>query len=132
MDTLTGIPNRNMCVDRLTHAIAKARRSGAPVSVLIVGLDHFKEVNDTMGHLAGDLLLCSASDRLQTLLRDSDTLARLGSDEFVVIIDDEQNIDAVPIVTQKIIDSFKKPFDISECEVLIGASIGISIFPQDD
>jgi diguanylate cyclase (GGDEF)-like protein len=131
-DTLTELPNRNLCVDRLTHAIAKAKRSGAPVSVLIVGLDHFKEVNDTMGHLAGDLLLCSASDRLQTLLRDSDTLARLGSDEFAVIIDDERNIDAVPIVTQKIIDSFKKPFDISDCEVLIGASIGISIFPGDD
>jgi diguanylate cyclase (GGDEF)-like protein len=131
-DSLTKLPNRNLCVDRLTLAIAKAKRNGDPVSLLIVGLDHFKEINDTMGHLAGDALLCSASDRLQSLLRDSDTLARLGSDEFAVIIDAEKHIDAVPIVTQKIIDSFKKPFDISDCEVLIGASVGVSVFPQDD
>jgi diguanylate cyclase (GGDEF)-like protein len=131
-DSLTRLPNRNLCVDRLTQAIAKAKRSATSVSLLVIGLDHFKEVNDTMGHLAGDALLCSASDRLQSLLRDSDTLARLGSDEFAVIIEEELGADAVPAVTQKIVESFKKPFDISDCEVLIGASVGISVFPQDD
>lgn len=131
-DSLTGLPNRNLCLDRLAQAILKAKRSANPVSLLIIGLDHFKEVNNTMGHLAGDTLLCKATDRLQSLLRDSDTLARLGSDEFAVIIEEEQGVDSLPAVTHKIIESFKKPFVISECEVLVGASVGISVFPQDD
>ena len=130
-DSLTRLPNRNLCVDRLSQAIVKARRRDTPVFLLIIGLDHFKEVNDTMGHLAGDELLCSAAERLQLLLREGDTLARLGSDEFAVVVEEKQNADAVSAVTQKIIESFKSPFDVGECEVLIGASVGISCFPED-
>ena len=131
-DCLTKLPNRNLCVDRLTHAIERAKRSGTPVSLLVVGLDHFKEVNDTMGHLAGDELLCSAANRLRLLLRESDTLARLGSDEFAVVIEEEPDTNAVPEVTRKIINSLKKPFSVSDCEVLVGASFGVSRFPIDD
>ena len=131
-DSLTGLPNRNLCVERLTQAMDEAKGKGASVSLLIIGLDHFKDVNNTMGHLAGDILLCSAADRFQSLLRDNDTLARLGSDEFAVIVGDVQDSDVVPAVTHRIIESFRKPFDIGDGEVFIGASVGISSFPKDD
>lgn len=130
-DSLTDLPNRNLCVDRLDHALSKAKRNSTHVPLLIVGLDHFVEVNDTLGHLAGDEVLCLAAQRMRELVRESDTLARLGSDEFAVVIEDMSDTVSVPVVTQKIIDSFKTPFIIDGVEVLVGASVGISVFPQD-
>lgn len=130
-DSLTGLPNRNLCVDRLDHALSKAKRNSTHVPLLVVGLDHFVEVNDTMGHLAGDEVLCLAAQRMKDLVRESDTLARLGSDEFAVVIEDMSDTVSVPVVTQKIIDTFKAPFVIDGTEISVGASVGISVYPQD-
>ncbi|MFK8077551.1 MAG: EAL domain-containing protein [Granulosicoccus sp.] len=130
-DSLTGLPNRSLCVDRLEQSISKAKRNSTHVPLLVVGLDHFVEVNDTMGHLAGDEVLCLAAQRIKTVIRESDTLARLGSDEFAVIVEDMSDTMSVPVVTQKIIDSFKAPFFIDGTEMSVGASVGISVFPQD-
>jgi len=130
-DSLTGLPNRNLCVDRLSQAISKARRFNEQVPVLIIGLDHFNEVNETMGHAVGDEVLRQTSERLQGLLRESDTLARLGGDEFAVVIERLESYENVPAVTQKILDCLKEPFSANGCDILLGASIGISLYPQD-
>ncbi len=130
-DSLTELPNRTLCVDRLEHAISKGKRNSTHVPLLVVGLDHFVEVNDTLGHLAGDEVLCLAAQRMKDLVRESDTLARLGSDEFAVVIEDMSDTMSVPVVTQKIIDSFKAPFVIDGTEISVGASVGVSVYPQD-
>jgi diguanylate cyclase (GGDEF)-like protein len=130
-DALTGLANRNMLENLLERSIRTARRNRKRLAVMFIDLDRFKEVNDTLGHAAGDELLREASGRLQTALRDSDILARMGGDEFVVVLDELENTDDAPAVACKLMDSICSPFHISETEILLSCSIGISIYPDD-
>jgi diguanylate cyclase (GGDEF)-like protein/PAS domain S-box-containing protein len=130
-DTLTGLPNRAMFMESLERAVRKARRRSARFSVLFIDLDRFKEVNDTMGHHAGDDLLQTSAQRLGTAIRQSDLVARLGGDEFVVLIEDHGGPEEVMIVAQKIVSMLERPVLIDWREVAISASIGIASYPED-
>jgi diguanylate cyclase (GGDEF)-like protein len=130
-DTLTKLPNRALFHDRINQAIALAKRDNTSLAVLFIDLDHFKNVNDTLGHSAGDLLLIEASHRLSNHIRTSDTLARLGGDEFVVVISRLGEQLNATYVAQKLIDSIQTPFHIKGNELHISASIGIALFPDD-
>jgi diguanylate cyclase (GGDEF)-like protein len=130
-DALTGIPNRQLFYDRLQQVIALARREGRQIGVLFIDLDGFKAINDTLGHQAGDQLLQEVACRLLTCLRKSDTLARMGGDEFAVILinigpDYEQKV-----VRRKIAAGLSPPFRIDGQDCRVGASLGMSVFPED-
>lgn len=131
-DALTGLPNRVLAMDRLRQAIAQAQRYGHKVALMLLDLDDFKKVNDTMGHAAGDILLKDASARLVGCLREGDTVARLGGDEFVVLLPDLTDITSAEIVAEKILTVCNEPFEISGTEVYIAGSIGIALFPDDE
>jgi diguanylate cyclase (GGDEF)-like protein/PAS domain S-box-containing protein len=130
-DTLTGLPNRLLLHERLAQAIAKARRIGLRVGVLFIDLDHFKNVNDTLGHRVGDELLKLVTRALSETLRESDLLARLGGDEFMVIVEDVDNPRALGRVAQKLLDALAQPFMIEEHDIYVTSSIGISVYPDD-
>ncbi|AOV17193.1 hypothetical protein BJI67_09080 [Acidihalobacter aeolianus] len=130
-DLLTGLPNRTLFKDRLNMVIAQAKRVGQMVAVMFIDLDRFKIVNDTLGHIIGDQLLRAVGRRVQTCLREGDTLARLGGDEFVVLLPQVTHRDAAATVCRKIIDSLAPPFMIDQHELFVGASIGVSVFPTD-
>ncbi len=131
-DPLTGLPNRSLLASRLQRALARARRDGARGAVLFVDLDHFKNVNDSMGHSMGDELLRMAAARLTSRLRETDTLARMGGDEFIVILEQLKEPEQAAAVAQSLIDELGQPFVFySGQEFYLGASIGISIFPDD-
>ncbi|BEH11049.1 MULTISPECIES: EAL domain-containing protein [Geobacter] len=130
-DPLTGLPNRALFQDRVSHALAVARREEGPVALLFLDLDRFKDINDTLGHAMGDLLLTSVADRLKAHVRVSDTLARLGDDEFVVILTGARDERGVSIVAQSLLDLLTPPFDLEGKEVFISTSIGIALFPSD-
>ena len=130
-DQLTGLPNRAMFMESLERAIHKARRRSARFSVLFIDLDRFKEVNDTMGHHAGDTLLTSVAQRLGTAVRQSDLVARLGGDEFVVLIEEHGGPEEVMIVAQKVLSMLERPVTIDWREAEISGSIGIASFPED-
>jgi diguanylate cyclase (GGDEF)-like protein len=130
-DQLTGLPNRAMFLESLEHAIRKGRRRHTRFSVLFIDLDKFKEVNDTMGHHAGDELLKAVAERLSAAVRQSDLVARLGGDEFVVLIEEHGGPEEVMIVAQKIMDMLARPVLIDWREVVVLASIGIASFPED-
>lgn len=130
-DTLTGLPNRRMFFDRLEHAIANSRRSGKLLAVLFVDLDHFKEINDTLGHAVGDGVLIHVAKMLTASVREIDTVARLGGDEFVILLDTINDPQHVMVITQKLHDRFQYPVQISGHELLVHASIGIGIYPKD-
>jgi diguanylate cyclase (GGDEF)-like protein len=125
-DSLTGLPNRVLLVDRLEHALARAERSGTRAAVLFVDLDMFKNVNDTLGHAAGDRLLCEAAERLVSCIRSADTAARFGGDEFVVLLEDVDE-PRVARVANRVLEVMNEPFEIGAREVYVGASIGIAI-----
>lgn len=129
-DELTGLPNRNLLTDRLRHALALAKRQGGKLAVMFIDLDNFKNVNDTLGHDVGDLLLVQASQRLQSCVRDSDTLARLGGDEFVAILTCTQ-IEEINTIAARVVDFMSASFHIQEHQLFVSASIGISVFPDD-
>jgi diguanylate cyclase (GGDEF)-like protein/PAS domain S-box-containing protein len=130
-DTLTGLPNRRLLDDRLRQAVFLAQRRDARVAVMVMDLDNFKQVNDQLGHRAGDAVLREAAHRLAGCVRKADTLARHGGDEFVVVIPDLQ-IDAdCQVVAEKILRSLQEPFRVDGREFRIGASIGISLYPTD-
>jgi diguanylate cyclase (GGDEF)-like protein/PAS domain S-box-containing protein len=130
-DTLTGMPNRRLLDDRLRQAVFLALRRDARVAVMVVDLDHFKQVNDQLGHRAGDAVLREAAHRIAGCVRKADTLARQGGDEFVVVIPDlEQEADC-QVVAEKILRALEPPFRVDGREFSIGASIGISLFPAD-
>jgi diguanylate cyclase (GGDEF)-like protein/PAS domain S-box-containing protein len=128
-DLLTGLPNRALFHDRLTVALRVARRSRTMAAVLFVDLDGFKQVNDRMGHSAGDALLQQVSIRLRSLLRESDTVARYGGDEFMVLLVNVPQISGATVVAEKILNCLVKPFRINSSEVHIGASVGIVVYP---
>ena len=130
-DTLTGLPNRLLLKDRLDHAIRRAHRQGHRVAVLFIDLDRFKNINDTLGHAAGDQLLRIFATRLSSQIRGGDTVARLGGDEFMVIIEDYRPSEDPRIVAQKILDLLHEPLEIQGHQLFISASIGISLYPDD-
>jgi diguanylate cyclase (GGDEF)-like protein len=130
-DGMTGLPNRVLLNDRLTQALAQARRSGKPVAVVTLDLDRFKEINDTYGHDAGDRVLVQAADRLRGTVRAADTVARTGGDEFVVIQCDAPQPQASLELAQRFIEALSQPFDIGNKVVEMGGSIGIALFPGD-
>lgn len=130
-DRLTGLPNRNMFRDRLEQEIKKAQRSIIPVALMLIDLDNFKEVNDTLGHEKGDVLLVDTSRRLARCVRDSDTIARMGGDEFGIILTDFSSTGHVDEVAKKIIGALSPAFDLDDETVFVSASIGITLFPHD-
>jgi diguanylate cyclase (GGDEF)-like protein/PAS domain S-box-containing protein len=130
-DTLTQLPNRRMFLDRLQHDILKSRRNGTRIAILFIDLDHFKEVNDTLGHHQGDVLLVEAARRIGACVRQSDTVSRLGGDEFTVILPELAEVDRVEDIAQHIIDSLRMPFQLGQEQAFVSASIGITIYPDD-
>ena len=131
-DALTKLPNRVLLSDRLAQALAQAERRGKTVAVIFLDLDGFKEVNDNYGHETGDALLVEVSQRLMRVLRNGDTLARFGGDEFVaVLIDLEQSQDYQPIVA-RLLEAASEPIKLGEQSLAISASIGIALYPEDN
>jgi len=129
-DNLTGLPNRVLFDDRLKQALSHAGRSHMKVAILYADLDSFKQVNDELGHMAGDIVLKEVSGRFSDCLRTSDTLSRIGGDEFIFILQDVGAKQEIEVVAQRIVDSMRAPFYIGEKVYRIGVSIGISIFPD--
>jgi diguanylate cyclase (GGDEF)-like protein/PAS domain S-box-containing protein len=129
-DSLTNLVNRQLMMDRLDHAISSANRSKAPVSLLFIDLDHFKNVNDTLGHHIGDELLVDVANRMSGLLRVEDTLARQGGDEFIVVLPGVGEAGASH-VAEKILNEVSKRIKIGAYELFITPSIGVAVYPQD-
>ncbi|PXX91090.1 sensor domain-containing diguanylate cyclase [Marinobacter vulgaris] len=130
-DPLTGLPNRRLFLDRLEQELKHANRSSLPLALLFMDLDGFKEVNDSLGHEAGDRVLCDVAERLAECVREDDTVARQGGDEFTVILTAARRRKDVELVAQSIIDALAKPFQTALQPVHISVSIGISFYPQD-
>ncbi len=130
-DSLTGLPNRTLFKDRLSQALQHAKRKQTKVAVMFIDLDHFKNVNDSMGHTVGDELLKQVSDRLKQRIRDADTLARISGDEFILMIEDSPSVESTTNVLNKIMEAFSTPFELKRHQVLIHCSIGVSIYPED-
>jgi len=131
-DALTGLPNRLLFVDRLSQAMAQANRNERLVAVMLLDLDRFKAINDTLGHTMGDLLLRNVAERLVSCVREDDTVARLGGDEFTIMLPEIQYIQDAATVAQKILDAFTQPFFLDGHELFIGTSIGIALYPFNE
>ncbi|MCE3262511.1 MAG: histidine kinase [Pseudoduganella sp.] len=129
-DGLTEMPNRLLLSDRLRMTIAQARRSGQGFSVATIGLDSFKKVNDGLGHPVGDAVLKMAAARLRKTLRDSDTLARVGGDEFVAILPGTYNEAQIKLVTGRLLATLQAPFEVEQHTIYVSASLGISVYPE--
>jgi diguanylate cyclase (GGDEF)-like protein/PAS domain S-box-containing protein len=130
-DSLTGLPNRTMLQDRLRLAISRARRGGQRVAAMFVDLDRFKDVNDTLGHRIGDELLREMAARLARVVRDVDLLVRLSGDEFMVVLEQVEDLEAPRVVASKLLDEIRKPTRIEGHDIHISGSVGISLFPDD-
>jgi len=130
-DALTGLPNRHMFRDRLEHEIRQTDRARLSLALLLIDLDQFKEINDTLGHLVGDVLLVEAALRISACTRESDTVARLGGDEFTVILSRVTDPKHVEMIAQKIIERLADPFQLGDSVVYVSASVGITVYPQD-
>jgi diguanylate cyclase (GGDEF)-like protein/PAS domain S-box-containing protein len=130
-DALTGLPNRVLFNDRFSMALAQARRHQQRLGIMLLDLDHFKDINDTLGHSVGDKLLRIVAERLAGLLRTSDTIARMGGDEFLLLLTEIARLNDVITIAQKILGVLRKPFAIDNHELMITTSIGITIFPDD-
>ncbi len=130
-DNLTRLPNRILLRDRLVQAITHAKRYNNKLSVMFLDLDRFKNINDTLGHMVGDKLLQAVAERLKKCLREGDTLARIGGDEFTILLPEIQDGHDSEIIAQKIIDTLKTPFDLGEAEIHVTTSIGIANYPGD-
>jgi diguanylate cyclase (GGDEF)-like protein len=130
-DVLTGLPSRNLLLDRLTQALTNAHRHRNRLGVLFIDLDHFKNVNDSLGHHAGDILLKQVAAMFSACMREGDTVARLGGDEFVVILESMAAEDDAWIVSQKILQLLTTPLTIENHEILVTCSIGIALYPKD-
>jgi diguanylate cyclase (GGDEF)-like protein/PAS domain S-box-containing protein len=130
-DPLTGLENRNALGLRLERQLAQARRSHQPMAVLFIDLDHFKKINDSHGHEAGDQLLLGAATRMKDLLRDVDTLARLGGDEFIIVLGGPLTPDSVSAVAVRLVDSLQQPYQLNGITAHSGASVGVALFPED-
>ena len=130
-DALTGLPNRVLAVDRLQHALQRAERHHGRVAVFFLDLDEFKRVNDTLGHDAGDCVLVEAATRLRRVLRDDDTVARISGDEFIVIVEEFEDVQAVLAVAEKVLGVFRDPVTVSGRQFRLTSSIGIAVSPGD-
>jgi diguanylate cyclase (GGDEF)-like protein/PAS domain S-box-containing protein len=130
-DHLTGLPNRTLFADRLDRAIGLAKRTGDSFSLLYIDLDNFKEVNDRLGHQAGDQLLQMAADRLLGCIRDSDTVSRQGGDEFLALLINCSDVNASTLCAQKILDTLSAPYLIDDKQLHLSASVGIALYPFD-
>jgi len=132
-DSLTGLPNRTLFIDRLTLALAHAQRNHCKLVVMMLDLDRFKDINDTLGHNVGDQLLKGMGDRLMTLLRKSDTVARMGGDEFIILLPEVTQPDYAAKVAQKILDDCRQTFKLNDYEICVttSISIGITVYPDD-
>ncbi len=131
-DTLTGLPNRHLLVDRLVQALALAQRNDQGAAVVVIDLDRFKAINDTLGHAVGDELLVLVAERLKGCVRSSDTVARLGGDEFVFVLTSLSRPEDAVLVAQKVVAALALPFTLAEGnEVYASASLGVATFPQD-
>ena len=130
-DALTDLPNRLLFTDRLNTAIKKAKRNNSKIALLFIDLDHFKEINDSLGHDVGDKVLQIVTSRLQKNLRDEDTLARLGGDEFTLILEELSNIQDAPTIATKILTILSDTIEIDNHKLYVSSSIGISIYPDD-
>ncbi|MCL4472238.1 MAG: EAL domain-containing protein [Gammaproteobacteria bacterium] len=130
-DMLTGLPNRALFLDRLGHAISHAAHSGQMMAVMLIDIDNFKTINDTLGHSLGDILLQEIAERLRHLVPDDDTLARLGGDEFAIILEEMSEIEEAALVSQKVIDIFGRPFMQTSQEIYVTPSMGVTIYPLD-
>ena len=130
IDELTGLPNRRLLTDRLQHSLALGRREQRKVALVYIDLDGFKLVNDSLGHSVGDTLLTQVAQRLQSHTRQSDTLARLGGDEFTVILENIHDCADAEVAAANLLDALTSPFEIHGHSIRIGASVGISVFPD--
>jgi len=130
-DSLTGLPNRRLFNDRLNLEMAHANRNQQKLAVMLLDLDDFKDVNDTLGHSVGDQLLQAVGQRLRSLLRQSDTVARMGGDEFMLILPEVKGGESADTVAIKVLEAFRKPFKFDGHEIRITTSIGIAMYPDD-
>lgn len=130
-DLLTGLPNRSLYMDRLNHTIQKSMRSQKKLAVMFIDLDRFKQINDTLGHEAGDIVVQMLGERLSSVLRDEDTIARFGGDEFTILLENITQVSAVTVVANKIVKTMEEPFEIDNHSLHLTLSAGISIYPDD-
>ncbi len=130
-DPLTNLVNRLLLYDRLAQELARARRHNRKIALINIDLDRFKRVNDTLGHGVGDQLLKAVGSRLKSLLRESDTLARMGGDEFMIVLPDIKQEEDVVGVAHNILQSLRKPFDLESFKIPITASVGLAFYPVD-
>nr|WP_246480842.1 EAL domain-containing protein [Motiliproteus sediminis] len=130
-DNLTALPNRVLCRERILHALERRQRNGSQLAVMLIDLDDFKKINDTLGHQTGDELLLQASQRLKACLLDGDTLSRHGGDEFVVLLEDLADGGQVERMAEKILAELSRPFVIDAMDLVVTASIGVVLAPRD-
>jgi diguanylate cyclase (GGDEF)-like protein len=130
-DPLTGMPNRRLCHDRLQHALAQAHRDNQLVALLFIDIDEFKNINDSLGHVAGDDLLRETALRLSAAVRDADTVGRFGGDEYLVILPALQNTLEIQPVLDRVMAALQRPFQLNGRESFITGSIGVTVFPED-
>lgn len=129
-DTLTGLPNRLMLAERMEFALDHARRSGDAFAVLFLDLDHFKQINDSLGHLFGDRVLIEVAERLKSCLRQADTAARLGGDEFVLLLD-QTDARGAETTARRVLEALTRPFTLDDIHFTVTCSIGIALYPDD-
>ncbi|MEQ9112303.1 MAG: EAL domain-containing protein [Rhodospirillaceae bacterium] len=132
IDSLTNLPNRDLFMDRVGTALERAARGDRQVAVIVMDLDHFKDINNTLGHDVGDDIIISVTKRVKDLMRTTDTMARLGGDEFGVLLEDLENMNAASRMVRRILDTFDEPLVINQRVIKLTASIGISAYPEDD
>jgi len=130
-DTLTGLPNRHLFTDRLSVAIAHAKRTGDSLAVLFLDLDHFKDINDSMGHATGDVVLKKVAKVVSDCVRSEDTVARLGGDEFIILLHGTEGSDYPVHVAERILESLAEPIRVNQSDFYLSASVGITLFPYD-
>lgn len=131
-DALTGLANRHLFFDRLKQAIAQAKRHNYSLAILFIDLDGFKKINDNYGHSTGDKVLKKVSRRMRQCLRDEDTVSRIGGDEFAIVLNEVNDTSTIKNITTKIINIINDPLNITEDDISVGASIGISVYPEND
>ena len=131
-DHLTGLVNRTLFRDRLIQAMARSKRMQQPIGLMLLDLDRFKAVNDTFGHDMGDELLKTVSERLKACVREVDTVARMGGDEFTIILEGVTSEENILMVAKRITESIATPFELKGEHISIGISVGITIYPHDD
>ena len=131
-DSLTGLPNRALFLDRLTHALTRTRRGMVPLAVLFLDLDDFKAVNDSLGHAAGDELLVGVAGRIRMSVRDSDTAARMGGDEFAILLEEAPSVEIARQAAQRVLDALRLPIRLHDQDVAVRASAGIAMYSSPE